>query len=130
MSTKIIKAWVNGSAQDIEVEEIVSPEQELSIYERVEILEKGVTTYTTVTLFASDWVGNSAPYSQVVAINGVTPNTQVNLTPTSAQIAELQNDDIAFVAENENGIVTVYSINCKPEIDYTIQAVLTEVNSL
>ena len=40
MSTKTIKAWVNGAVQEIEVESIVSPTQELSYDERLDILEK------------------------------------------------------------------------------------------
>ena len=39
MATKIIKAWINGSIQEIEVEDIVSPEQPLSVEERLDILE-------------------------------------------------------------------------------------------
>ena len=39
MATKIIKAWVNGQIQDIEVEDIVSPELPLSVEERVDKLE-------------------------------------------------------------------------------------------
>lgn len=133
MATKIIKAWINGAVQEIEVEDIVLPEQELTLEERVEILEnKPVigSTYTTVTLLASAWEGYSAPYSQVVTIDGVTENTQVDLRPTATQTAEMQDEDIAFMAENDNGVVTVYSINGKPEIDYEVQAVLTEVTSV
>lgn len=122
MATKIIKAWIDGAVQDIEVEVLVSPEQEQDF--------SPVVTVTSVNLFASNWQGSSAPYSQVVAINGVTPNTRVDLTPTAAQTAELQDDDIAFIAENDYGIVTVWSINCKPKKDYEIQATLTEVTSV
>lgn len=129
MATKIIKAWVNGGVQNIEVEDIVSDPQPLGYDERLEALEKA-TTISTVTLLADSWVGSVAPYSQVVTINGVTVNTKVDLKPTSAQIAEMQDCDITFVAENDNGVVTVYSINCKPETDYVIQAVLTEVTSV
>lgn len=118
MATKIIKAWVNGGVQNIEVQDITSDPQPIN-----------GTTISTVTLLAESWNGSAAPYSQVVTIDGVTANTKVDLKPTSAQIAEMQDSDIAFVAENDNGVVTVYSINCKPETDYTMQAVLTEVTS-
>lgn len=135
MATNIIKAWIDGSVQEIEVEVMTSPEQEPSLEERVEILENKTiagsgSIYTTVTLLASAWEGYEAPYSQVVTVNGVTKNTKVDLTPTAAQTVELQDEDIAFVAENDNGVVTVWSINCKPEIDYEIQATLTEVASV
>ena len=128
MATKIIKAWIDGAVQEIEVEDIVSPEQELSIDERLDALEKS-TSVSTVTLLASAWEGVEAPYSQVVTIDGVGVNTQVNLRPTAAQTAEMQDEDIAFIAENEDGVVTVWSINYKPEVDYEVQAILTEVAS-
>lgn len=119
MATKIIRAWVNGGVQNIEVQDIASDPQPFT-----------GTAISTVTLLADSWVGSAAPYSQVVSINGVTANTKVDLKPTSAQIAEMQDCDIAFVAENDNGVVTVYSINCKPETDYAMQVVLTEVASV
>lgn len=39
MATKIIKAWIDGAIQNIEVEEMTSPEQPLSVEERVDTLE-------------------------------------------------------------------------------------------
>lgn len=39
MANKIIKAWVNGAIQEIEVEDITSPEQPLSYDERLDVLE-------------------------------------------------------------------------------------------
>ena len=80
-----------------------------------------------VTLVASAWVGSESPYSQVVAIDGVTENTQVDLTPSVEQLAIFYEKDLAFVTENENGIVTVYAIGEKPQNDYTIQVTMTEV---
>lgn len=39
MATKIIKAWVNGAIQNIEVEDITSPAQPLSYEDRIGTLE-------------------------------------------------------------------------------------------
>lgn len=39
MATKIIKAWISGAVQEIEVEDIISPELPLSVEERLDILE-------------------------------------------------------------------------------------------
>ena len=80
-----------------------------------------------VNLLAANWVGKTSPYSQVVSIEGVTPNSQVDLTPSVEQLAVFYNKDLAFVTENEGGVVTVYAIGQKPANDYTIQATLTEV---
>jgi len=83
---------------------------------------------STISLDASAWVGSSAPYSQVVTINTVTSATKVELNPTVAQIVSLQSEDIALTAENNNGVITVYSFGGKPSTDMTIQVTLMEVS--
>lgn len=80
-----------------------------------------------VPLLASAWKGNNSPYSQVVAIEGVTANSQVDLTPDVAQLAIFHEKDLAFVTENVGGVVTVYAVGQKPTNDYTIQATIKEV---
>jgi hypothetical protein len=81
-----------------------------------------------VTLLASAWKGSENLYSQVVSIDGVTKNTQVDLTPSVEQLAVFYEKDLGFVTENENGVVTVFAIGQKPQNDYTIQVTLTEVD--
>ena len=68
-------------------------------------------------------------YGQVVNVNNatITPNSKVDLQLTSEQTALLYGRGLAFVAENDNGVVTVYCIGEVPEDDYTFQAVVTEV---
>ena len=80
-----------------------------------------------VTLLADQWVGESSPYSQVVSVEGVTGNSQVDLTPSVEQLSIFHHKDLAFVTENEGGVVTVYAIGEKPENDYNIQVTITEV---
>lgn len=80
-----------------------------------------------VTLLASKWVGEDHLYSQVVDIEGVTENSQVDLTPDVQQLLVFYEKDLTFVTENENGVVTVYAIGQKPAGDYTIQVTITEV---
>lgn len=82
-----------------------------------------------VTLLASAWLGTSSPYSQVVAVDGVTKNSQVDLTPSVAQLDIFHEKDLAFVTENDGGVVTVYAVGQKPVNDYTIQVTITEVRT-
>ena len=80
------------------------------------------------TIRAAAWVGDAAPYSQVVAIDGITEYSQVDLNPSVEQLAIFHEKDLAFVTENDGGIVTVYAIGDKPQNDYTMQVTITEVN--
>ena len=87
-----------------------------------------VARIVNVTILADKWVGSSSPYSQVVTVDGATKYSQVDLTPDAEQLAIFHNKDLAFVTENENGVITVYAIGQKPTNDYTMQATVTEVN--
>jgi hypothetical protein len=81
-----------------------------------------------VDLLAANWVGDKNPYSQIVKIDGVTENSQVDLTPSIEQLVIFYEKDLGFVTENEDGVVTVYAIGQKPENDYTMQVTITEVD--
>lgn len=83
---------------------------------------------TTITLTAASWSGNANPWSQAVHVDGATVNSKVDLQPTAIQVVELQNNDIALMTENDNGRIVVYALGSKPEVDYTIQALITEVS--
>ena len=128
MTTKKIKAWVNGAAQEIEIIDMNSPELAPTIDNRLEALEHSVPRISTVTLFANAWEGDVSPYSQVVEVEGVTERSQVDLKPSMEQLDTFHDKDIALVTENEDGVVTVYLIGKKPENDYTMQVSITEVN--
>lgn len=82
---------------------------------------------TEVILLASGWVGSESPYSQVVAVENATQYSLVDLQPSVDQLAIFHEKDLAFVAENEDGVITVYAIGDKPANDYTIQATVMEV---
>lgn len=83
---------------------------------------------STITLPTASWAGSASPYSQTVSINTVTSATKIDLQPTVAQIVDLQNADIALMAENIDGVVTIYSFGGKPSSDMTMQVLLTEVS--
>ncbi len=86
------------------------------------------TRVATVELPSSAWVGDTSPYSQVVSIDGVTPNSLVDLQPSVEQLEVFRSKDLAFTTENEDGVVTVFAIGDRPQNDYTIQATVTEVS--
>ena len=80
-----------------------------------------------VDLISANWIAESNYFYQTVDIDGVTDKTQVDLTPSIEQLSVFYEKDLGFVAENEDGVVTVYAIGQKPENDYTIQVTITEV---
>lgn len=128
MATKIIKAWIDGAVQEIEIEDVTSPELAPGIDSRLEALESSVPRVSEVTLLANKWLGDASPYHQVVEIEGTTEYSQVDLKPSKEQLDIFHDKDIALVTENEDGIVTVYLIGKKPDNDYTMQVSITEVN--
>lgn len=79
-----------------------------------------------VELLGEKWVGDASPYSQVVTIPGITNYSQVDLTPSVEQLSIFHDKDLAFVAENEDRVVTVYAIGEKPKNDYTMQVTIKE----
>ena len=99
----------------------------LTLAQLKRLLSYAPAKIATVTLLASAWRGEDSLYSQVVAIDGVTRYSKVDLLPSVAQLAIFHNKDVAFVTENEEGVVTVFAIGDKPTQDYTMQAQITEV---
>jgi hypothetical protein len=96
-------------------------------YDYNSLANKPVRRIAEITLKASAWEGSASPYSQVVDIIGITANVQVDLTPSVEQLVIFHQKDLALVAENDDGVVTVYAIGDKPQNDYTMQVTLTEV---
>ena len=90
-------------------------------------MDKSNIRIAEISLWAANWEGSESPYSQVVAIDDITPYSQVDITPDVEQLSEFHNKDIAFVTENEDGIVTVFAIGDKPRNDYIMQVTITEV---
>lgn len=110
----------------------VTPEQislAVAEYLRNHPVETGTKIVNgSVELLADSWVsGGENLWSQVVQIPGVTANTQIDLTPSAEQLAIFHNKDIAFVAGNKDGVVTVYAIGQMPTNDYTMQITMKEV---
>ena len=57
----------------------------------------------------------------------ITPNSKVDLQITSEQMVVFYEKSLAFVAENDDGVITVYCVGTIPQNNYTMQAVITEV---
>ena len=129
MSTKTIIAWVRGEAKEIEIEDLGYIEIKPSVEERLAAIEMTHSPkfMSSVTLLADEWKGDAAPYTQVVEIAGVTPYSKIDLQPDPEQISIFYEKDLAFVTENDNGVITVYCGGHKPQNDYIIQATITEV---
>ena len=84
-----------------------------------------------ITIYADQWqqADDSRWYQVVDVVNGVVTNrSQIDLQPSSEQLAIFRTKDLAFVAEQEDGIVYVYCVGHIPTNDYTIQATITEVD--
>lgn len=75
----------------------------------------------------SEWKGAISPFSQVIFVPGVTATSKIDLQLGYEQLNTFRDQEIAFVAENVNGEVTLYAIGEKPKADVNLQATLTEV---
>lgn len=82
---------------------------------------------THVTLFADKWVENEGGFSQVVDVEGVTPNSVLSISFSENQLKAFHAKDLTFVAGNKNGVVTVYITGQKPQNDYEMQVTMKEV---
>lgn len=84
----------------------------------------------SVTLYADKWEkATDDRYYQIVTVNNavIKSNSKVDLQPSSEQLVIFHEKDLAFVAENENGVVSVFCVGQVPQNDYTIQTIVTEV---
>ena len=107
---------------------LVTKEELASLKDIINLLQaKSLVKTITINLPASNWVGEGNNYSQVVSIADITEYSKVDLQPTAEQLVIFHEKDITFVAENEDGIVTIYCIGQKPTLDYDIQATVTEI---
>lgn len=121
MSDKIIKAWVNGAAQDISVLDMEYTAPAVTIEDNISAI------ITTATLTSANWEGAASPYSQILESSYFTANSMVDLQPTPEQLAEWQDDGLAFTTSNDNGVVMVYVTGGKPTADITVQIKVQEV---
>ena len=89
----------------------------------------GIRT-TNITLYANQWAETDTGYEQAVTINGVTPNSKIDLQPSPELLAVLEDNEVTLLAANDNGRVIVYAVGGIVEADITVQALVTEVYPL
>lgn len=75
----------------------------------------------------ADWKGATSPYSQVVAVDGISINSKIDIQLSVEQMEKFHDMDIAFSTENDGGIVTLYAFGDKPTEDCILQATVSEV---
>lgn len=133
-SVVIPTIWANVCGIDIGVNPDGDPTTDptLPIWQEMmtyfsSLITKPASKITEITLLASAWKGSDSLYSQVVAIDGVSQYSQVDLKPSAEQLTVFHEKDLAFATENNDGVVTVYAIGDRPLNDYTMQVSITEV---
>ncbi len=106
-----------------------------------EIKEVAVPSYAFVNILGGNenWVAEDVTdssgnvigvrYGQTVNVNNavITERSKVDLQIDSEQTVIFYQKDLAFVTENDDGVVTIYCVGNIPENDYRVQAVVTEV---
>lgn len=65
-------------------------------------------------------------YSQVIALENITKHSRLDLQPSVDMIAEFKQLGLVFVTENNDGVITVYSVGNVPSQSYTMQATIVE----
>lgn len=76
---------------------------------------------------AANWKGGESPYSQVIAADGVTVTSKLDVQLSEEQIRHFKNTIIAFQAVNNSGVITLYAYGSMPDVDMEIQATISEV---
>ena len=87
-------------------------------------------TKSSITLYADKWRhAEDKRWYQVVEVTNatITSTSQIDLQLSSEQLVIFHEKDLAFVAENEDGIVRVYCVGQVPLNDYTVQCEVKEV---
>lgn len=76
---------------------------------------------------AANWKGGESPFSQVVAVDGVTVSSKVDVQLSMEQSMQFSDRIFAFQAINNSGVITLYAYGSMPDVDFAIQATISEV---
>ena len=105
----------------------------VQIIEKVTEVESSVSnkanksTVETVTVVASDWIGDNTPYTNSISVSGVTAVNFIEvLTPSSVtdeQYEAYSSANITKITQSDNSI-TLYAYGIKPTIDLPITVIV------
>ena len=89
----------------------------------------GTNNWTPETVTDSSGNVIGVRNGQIVNVNNaeITKRSKVDLQITSEQMVIFYQKDLAFVTENDDGVITVYCVGNIPEHDYRVQVAVTEV---
>lgn len=91
-----------------------------------QVLTKAKPRVTTITL-TTDWIEMAdGKYGQVIELDEITKYSRLDLQPDVDMIAEFKKLGLVFVTENNDGVITVYSVGNMPLNSYTVQATIVE----
>lgn len=91
------------------------------------LTEKYMPKMSSIILLDENWDVDESLYSQIVTVDGATKNSKVDLQPSANQLLHLQDEEVALLTENTDGVVKVWAIGDKPSGNMTFQVLLTEV---
>lgn len=91
---------------------------------------QAVARQATITLYVNEWQQHADKrWYQTVEVVGTTITAQdkVDLQPSPEQLSVFHKKDLAFVTENNNGVVSVYCVGQVPQDDCTMQVTVLSV---
>lgn len=92
-------------------------------------IKGGIDNWTQESVVNANGETIGYRYGQVVTVSNatITEYSKVDLQVSSEQLVLFSNMSLAFVAENDDGVITVYCVGEIPVDDYTLQVTVTEV---
>lgn len=91
-----------------------------------QVLAKTTPRIVTVNLTTNWTMVADNEYSQVIDLDNITEHSRLDLQPSADMFAEFKQLGLLFITENNNGIITVYSVGNMPTKAYTMQATIVE----
>lgn len=91
-----------------------------------QVLAEVAPRVVTVELTLEWNLDANGKYSQVIALDGITNRSRLDLQPAADMVAEFKQLGLVFVTENNAGVITVYSVGNRPLKPYVMQATIIE----